>query len=417
MNSIENLTINWNRSILIDSPIDNDLVKKITPQILSLRQESTDPITIGIDSPGGSLAALDLILGLLKGPDQDGNDGEIITVATHRAYSAAANLLAFGDYSVVLSHAQVLYHDVRFVEIEDVTPEKARVAARALQDTNDKFALRLAHLIIKRLIWVYIDLVKDFEKDRKNNPEIHKRYASFVDVYAPQVDGVERIDLAGFATSLRTRLSPQSNTLIANVMERLEKWVYLTLIAREREAYRQKGSRTPGLLDGVKKLHKDFSGAPEKFQLYEDDLKFLLCLIVGEISEEKTEDTSFLSVLNRSVREFGILDSMNDSRHIIHAADLMLRHGHLFLGEERHRELDDMPEDEKNKLFAQTVPQARLLWHFCVLLCRELFEGEHILSPADAQLLGLVDEISGGGPIQSRREYRLEQAEMGAGDT
>jgi hypothetical protein len=42
-----------------------------------------------------------------------------------------------------------------------------------------------------------------------------------------------------------------------------------------------------------------------------------------------------------------------------------------------------------------------------VLLCRELFEGEHILKPKDAQLLGLVDEVAGGGPVQSKRDFRI----------
>jgi ATP-dependent protease ClpP protease subunit len=410
LNNIEELTINWQRAILIDSPIDNELVKKLTPQILDLRQKSTDPITIGIDSPGGSLAALDIILALLTGPDQNGNKGEIITVATHRAYSAAANFLAFGTYSVALSHAQVLYHDVRYGGMEDVTPEKARDAAKQLQDTNDRFALRLAHLIIKRLVWIYIDLSTNFVSDRTEFPKIHERYASLVSTYAPKVDDFESLDLASFATSLWARLSRQNDTLISNVMTRLEKWVYLTKFAKCTETYRVKGSRTPGLLDGVNELHKKFSGKADNFQSYEEDLKLLLCLIVDELSDNQTDSDRFPSVIDHAVREFGILDSMNDSKHINYASNLMLKHSHVFFDSELDNELDSMPKADKEALFSKAAPHARLLWHFCVLLCRELFEGEHILNPSDAQLLGLVDEVAGGGPIQSRRDFRIEAA-------
>ena len=53
MDSISTLTINWNRSLIIDSNIDDQLVKALTPKILELRAQNSDPITIGINSPGG----------------------------------------------------------------------------------------------------------------------------------------------------------------------------------------------------------------------------------------------------------------------------------------------------------------------------------------------------------------------------
>ncbi len=414
MNDVDLLTIDWQRSLIIDTSIDDDLVRRLTPRILALRQESTAPITIGIDSPGGSLASLDVLLGLLTGPNQDGHTGEIITVATNRAYSAAANFLAFGNYSIALCHAQVLYHDVRFGGMVDVTPEKARDAAKSLQDANDAFALRLAHRVIKRLIWIYIDLKTGFEEMRTTYPDIHKEYTSLVAAYAPKVEGYECIDLASFATSLWAKLSIRNDTLIRNVMDRLARWINLTKIAKIAPTYRAKGSRIAGLLDGSRHLHKLFSGKPEHFQSSEESLKFLLSLIVADISSTKAEMPHFPSVLDRSVREFGILDSMNDPKHIRYATDLMLKHSHVFFGGDLAGELDAKPEAERVEILAKAAPHARLLWHFCVLLCRELFEGEHILKPSDAQILGLVDEVSGGGPIQSRRDFRVARAKESA---
>lgn len=410
MDEVAELTINWDRSILINGPIDDDLVRTLTPKILALRQESSDPITIGIDSPGGSLSSLDVLLGLLTGPDQDRKKGEIITVATHRAYSAAANFLAFGTYSIALKHSQVLYHDVRFGGIEDVTPEKARDAAKSLQDANDAFSLRLAHRIIRRLIWIYIDLKPRFVEVREKYPDIHKRYAALVAAYAPKVDDYEGVDLASFATVLWAKLSTANDVLISNVMGRLDRWIYLTKIVKSFPTYRQKGSRSTGLLDGAKQLHKLFSGKSEHFESSESRLKLLLSLIVADISGTETDSVYFSSVLDRSIREFAVLESMNDPKHIDYASDLMLRHSHIFFDGALAKGLDSMPDAEKADLLTKAAPHARLLWHFCVLLCRELFEGEHILKPSDAQLLGLVDEVSGGGPIQSIRDFQVQQA-------
>ncbi len=57
--------LNWNRAIHIDTIIDDTLLKTLTPTILKLKQESSDPITIGIDSPGGNIPAMQALLGLL----------------------------------------------------------------------------------------------------------------------------------------------------------------------------------------------------------------------------------------------------------------------------------------------------------------------------------------------------------------
>lgn len=408
MDKIRPLTIDWKRSLLITSPIDDDLVRKLTPQIMALRQESCDPITIGIDSPGGSLASLETLLGLLTGPDQDKNTIPIITVATNRAYSAAANFLAFGNYAVALKHSQILYHDVRFGGLEDVTPERARDAAKSLQDANDKFALRLAQRIIKRLIWIYVDLTKDFETIKQNYSDLHKQYSSVFTSYAPNKEGYESVDLPSFALSLWARLSSENDALIRNVMIRLERWIKFTAIAKATPTYRQKGSRIPGLLDGVRHLHTQFRSDPDNFESYEEDFKLLLSLITSDLAVKKNDRLRFTTVLEYSMREFAILDSMNDKKHIQHASDLMLQNPYVFF-KITSDDFKVITEENRAKILSGAEPHARLLWHFCVLLCRELFEGEHILKPNDAQLLGLVDEVSGGGPIQSKREFWIEQ--------
>jgi len=414
LDNIKSVTIDWSRSLLIDSPIDDELIRRVTPQILALRQESNEPITVGIDCTGGSLTSLDVLLGLLTGPSQEGDSGEIITVATNRAYSAAANFLAFGTYAVALRHSQILYHDVRFGGMEDVTPEKARLAAKSLQDMNDMFALRLARKVIQRLIWIYIDLRSDFESIQRTYPEPYKFHSSIVASYAPNVNAYESIDLASFATALWAKLSTQNDTLIRSVMDRLKQWISLTNITKTAPTYRQKGSRIAGLLDGPRHLYKLFAGRPEQFQSSEECLKLLISLIVAEVSNIKTERVNFPLVLDQATREYSILDSMNDPKHVRNATDLMLTNPHIFFEGKEASDIDKMSEEEKNEIHAKAAPYATLFWLFCVLLCRELFEGEHVLKPQDAQLLGLVDEVSGGGPIQSRRDFRVAQVQKAA---
>lgn len=187
--SIEELTANWNRAIFIDGPINDQLVRQMAPQILKLRQESSDHITVAIDSPGGSLYSLDSLLGLLTGPTQNRNSGSVVTVVTNRAFSAAANLLAFGNYAVGLDHARILCHDVRFSELEDVTPSKARDVAKSLQDENDRYALRLANHVIRRLVWVFIDLKPKFKEITGKYPNTHGRYKSAIQKFAEPVAG------------------------------------------------------------------------------------------------------------------------------------------------------------------------------------------------------------------------------------
>ena len=410
MDNIQSCTANWQRSILIDSLIDDEFVRRITPQILALRQENNDPITVGIDSPGGSLTAVDVLLGLLTGPDQDGKVGEIITVATNRAYSAAANFLAFGTYAVALRHSQILYHDVRFTGMEDVTPEKARIAAKALQDLNDSFSLRLASQVISRLTWIYIDLRSGFDQMQQAFPAPYRFFSEIVNSYAPKVDADVSCDLASFATSLWAKLSSQNDNLIRSVMNRLKRWISLMNITKSAPSYRQKRSRIPGILDGPRHLHKLMKGQPDQFGASEEGLKLLISLIVAEISNMKTERVIFSGVLDRAIREYYILDSMNHPKHIKNATDLMLGSPYVFF----QNDIAKLSDSAKQEIYAKAAPCATLLWLFCVLLCRELFEGEHVLTPQDAQLLGLVDEVSGGGPVESKRDFRTKLAQSDA---
>lgn len=410
INDTGDLTANWDRAIFIDEPLTDGLVRRLTPSILKFRQDSADPITVGIDSPGGSLASLDTLLGLLTGPAQNRSRGKIVTVTTNRAYSAAANLLAFGDYSVALSHSKVLCHDVRYSEVEDVTPSKAMDIAKSLQATNDQFALRLANEIIQRLIWVFIDLKPKFLEVTAKWPKKLAKYKSYLGEAATPITDVHFVDIASFATILYAKLSQKNDALIDNVMERLGKWVILSNLAETSPTFRKKGSRIPGLLDGAKYLHKALSYNPESLDGAEGDLKLFFTLLVAELNGKNRR---FCVNLDEATRNFFLIESMSDEKHRHSAMRLMLRNERIFFG----KSIKELEDAERSKLVASALPYAQLFWLFCVSLCRELFEGEHVLTPRDAQLLGLVDEIAGGGEIESRREWRVKKAAASSDST
>lgn len=398
-------SVNWDRAIFITDVIDDDLVQRLTPSILKLRQDEKGPITVGIDSPGGSLSSLDTLLGLLQGPSQLGARAKIVTVSTNRAYSAAANLLAFGDYAVALEHSQILFHDVRYGGMVDVTPAKARDAAKSLQEANDTFALKLANKIIPKLLWVYLGLSTDFEKINTKYPNKFSDYQKILDTFSPRTSGQHYVDVASFATSLWVKTSPQNDGLIEKVMNRLKRWIVLTNLTKSVPTFRQKGSRKAGMLDGASSVYRAFNKSDDDFNNFSDALKTLLTLLIAESAYSKPTNDSFSATLEQATRDFNLIQSMEDKKHQRSALRLMYEFPTIFFGNNSNDEIKNKNDEEKERMIASAAPSAQLFWLFCISLCSELFEGEHILSASDAQLLGLVDEVAGGGPIISRREF------------
>jgi ATP-dependent protease ClpP protease subunit len=85
------------KSIEVFGGIDEDLVSRIAPKILSLRHQNVNPITVYINSRGGKIHCLRYIYDLIKRPSPDGNSPRLITVGVGDVGSAAAALLGLGD--------------------------------------------------------------------------------------------------------------------------------------------------------------------------------------------------------------------------------------------------------------------------------------------------------------------------------
>ncbi|MCX6027676.1 MAG: ATP-dependent Clp protease proteolytic subunit, partial [Chloroflexi bacterium] len=169
--------LDWNRVLYVNSAIDDDFVRRVAPEILKLKQASAAPITVAIDSEGGYLSSLDSLHGLLTSPGQRGERWHILTVAMNRAQSAAATLLALGDYSFAYDHSRILFHPVR-LDADELTAERAIYTASSLQRDDDRYAALLAEHNLIKIIWSFDELRRPalVEHARKRYPVVAERF-------------------------------------------------------------------------------------------------------------------------------------------------------------------------------------------------------------------------------------------------
>jgi Clp protease len=100
---------NPSRAVFVTGNIDQNLIDRLTPRIVSLQNQSRDPISVYIDSRGGIVASADLLLSLLTASNQDSAPPcRVITVVTSRASSAAATCLRWGNFALTTEDKEEL---------------------------------------------------------------------------------------------------------------------------------------------------------------------------------------------------------------------------------------------------------------------------------------------------------------------
>lgn len=96
------------RVLLLGGPVDDDQCNSLIRSMLVLeRQDAHEPITLIINSPGGSVTA-----GLALIDTMQSLDCPVITVGEGVVASMAAVILACGDHRQVYRHTQVLIHQL-----------------------------------------------------------------------------------------------------------------------------------------------------------------------------------------------------------------------------------------------------------------------------------------------------------------
>jgi len=166
---------NPERGIYVTGQMTDALLAQVGPQILEFRKKSTEPISVFINSPGGSIRVLDVLDGLLRSRDADGKTTRVITTALGDANSAAATLLALGDYAIAYPHSRMHFHGSRLPLVEELTAEDASDRAGWLTSLNRNIAMRLAKVVLRRLALRYIRLQPEFGAAQQR---LRQKYAS-----------------------------------------------------------------------------------------------------------------------------------------------------------------------------------------------------------------------------------------------
>jgi ATP-dependent protease ClpP protease subunit len=349
------------RSIQIQGLIDDQLVTRVTSQILRLQHEARTPITVYIDSPGGSVSSMETIFRLLKLSDQN-NSGScrIITAVTIRAASAAADLLASGDYAIAFPSSTVLYHGLRTFEKNPLTVESTSVLTHILRLTNDVYAMELARKIEDRFLFRFTILRGEF-------------------------DGIRTKRAAPWMTDLDCFFEAVASKLSKNAKKAWDK-------AKDRYG------RYQSLLDSVIAKSK-VSAGPQR--LAEMEARQIKAIVDFEVkTNKKNPSWTFKDGgMGRLADDFFLLNEYLESYSSERLKNWCKSLGRWSIPKADVDEIDAIADekDRTERLVTKVRPILQPVWSFFVALCHALQEGENDLTATDAYWFGLVDEVIGEG--------------------
>jgi hypothetical protein len=349
------------RAIYIHGTINPELVHSLTPRIVALQAASRDPLTVYIDSRGGDLSSSQAIWKLLTASTQDFQKPcHIITIATTRAASAAADLLSSGDYAVVHPHTTVLYHGSRTFRDLPLTAEFASAVSNFLRMTNDAYATRLVIQIETRLMFRFLFSKSQFENVRKKSKE-------------PMTDA------ECFLAVIAEKLSDGARKLFETAVQRKGRYESLLAVAKKARKYKRAARTEAARI----KAFVDFEYA----------------------SNKKDKNWTFQAGgLSRLNEDFFLLTEHLSSSDDDRIAALCSQWGIFAITPEEKASIDAAPEEErKERLIKKVRPTLEPMWSFFVALCHALQEGENELTATDAYWLGLVDEVLGEINLPSMR--------------
>jgi ATP-dependent protease ClpP protease subunit len=347
---------NPKRSIYVQGIIDQAMIDKLTPEIISLLDQNRDPITVYIDSDGGNVIHMETILRLLNASDLDGAPPcWNVTVVTGRAASAAADLLASGDYAVAYPGSRILYHGVRVAQDVPLTTERTSLLVRYLRESNNIYATELARKVVDRFMFRFVSSKLDFDGIRKNK------------------GNAEMTDLDCFLVLLQNELSESAKRVLMSAQMRFSRYDELLESLMKRK---MKEGLTKSQVEAVQiKAIVDFEvrkNRPKKNWSFE-----------GGGLDNLADDFFLLNEYLGNYRT-GFFDKM------------CLDYGHFLIDQEDNEAIKNAPEDERDGLKIQkSQPFVLPVWSFFVALCHALQYGENNLSARDAVWFGLIDEVIG----------------------
>lgn len=366
---------NYDRSINVFGSIDDDLVKRLTPEILRLRSGgSKQPITVFIDSPGGSIEAYKHLEGLLFDPDQEGNTCRILTVATSYAASAAARLLVRGDYSMAFKKATVHCHGVRYQSVSILTKERAESMSESLAGFNEEMAGDFLQKIIENLCWLYSFNRKRFEEDGSQNPGGNR--VSFLPIL------------------IGDHLSPHNTGIVDTTVDELNQVSELEKFLKAKTRQRKlRAAETRGRAARDAELMKaivDFVGSTRQQDEKKDGL-----------TKTSIAEIFFLYSQRRSYYEKFLSDCDDPDPLLV-----------LLCDQKTLTEFNAIKGAAERSTYLGNSTGASLFncWQLSSTIASRLVKGENALTATDAYWLGLVNEVIGDETLLNRRMF----AEMAA---
>jgi ATP-dependent protease ClpP protease subunit len=189
-------TPNPDRAIWIDGEINKALEDRLRPRTLELTSHSREPISIFIDSDGGSPAVGDRIMSLLRSAEDGAPASRIITVALSKAQSTAADLLSAGDFAIATPGSTLLFHGGSIPGLHSPRAKDLSLMAHGMTSLNEKRAVSLARRSASRSMSLASMVRSTFDEVRAEakNPGLS--------------------DLNCFQRILRDRLSPAGQQIL-----------------------------------------------------------------------------------------------------------------------------------------------------------------------------------------------------------
>jgi ATP-dependent protease ClpP protease subunit len=369
---------NLERSIEVFGEIDEALVSRLAPKILSLRNGNADTITAYINSTGGELRCLRYIYDLIKEPSPDGHVPDLITVGIGNVGSAAAALLGLGDYSIAYPGAGIHFHGARYFDVPEITVESASKLANQLQESNQIMASNLAKGSCERLAFRYWMFTNSIEAGRKEKGK-----------ESTQTKTTSTISIDQFSHLIRENLSVPGVRIVRGAVKR---WKSLREISDK-----VKKDLDPNLKPGI-----DF------------EAEILRRIITFEAEKNKQIGNTNWNVA-QILPDFFLLKEYDTGSHHRFYERIVDRFGDAFFTAEEARSLrENKAAPENQKLFLSKVNETILPFcYFAASICSILHQQENPLSAEDAYWLGEVDEIYGSDlPCIRIIEEQAEQAEQ-----
>jgi ATP-dependent protease ClpP protease subunit len=355
------------RGVYLSGPITQGTLDRLTPTILKLQGSDRGPISLFIDSPGGETRVADTLVKLLRAGNQDTpSPCRLITVVTGTAASAAADLLASGNYALAYPHSRILCHGVR-QGADALTREEAILLAQGLAISNEGFALEMARNCIFRFIFRFVLMLQEFPsiRERENKTSLSDSHCMTFALQDRVSDGLRGLlwDSLNQSVEIEVRDEYVAEKLSAHDVGNLPPSEFTVLVLK-------------AILDYELLLLKEKNYPP-----------WSLTRKFGEIEEKLL-----------------LLIDKHGNHHTAMIRTLCDRWGSFFLTPSEEVEFGLKAESDREEWLFSTV-QKRLwpIWSFFVSLCRQLQKQDHWLSAEDAYWLGLIDEVIGRDDLSNLR--------------